>query len=271
MSHTRGAAEDEAPLDHEQHKQHRRLVGKIQRHNQTSAVEQRNWQHSLTTRSSRSGTLRAQGACDNLRAKIQTQDKRVPLNIDTDTDANMRQEEHTRICDTLSWSISTLRKQNTSNTSTAESELYAINTAAQESLHISNFIKEAFEVRTNIGIHTNSSAASSIAVRYITESKAHRAATALHTTTCQEQINHNAQSKIRGQSSRLPNKACQLRYPQQTHVQRWPVRPSQQFHTSNYSSQHSLLNKRRAGQFPFTAHARAIQLSFRYIAMVFSA
>ena len=56
--------------------------------------------------------------------------------------------------------------------SSAESELYAIGTAAQESLYISNFIKEAFEVRTNVRIHRDSSAAKSIAM-YIKESKAH--------------------------------------------------------------------------------------------------
>ena len=40
-----GTAEDEAPLDQEQHKKYRRLVGKIQwlahTHDQTSAMEQR--------------------------------------------------------------------------------------------------------------------------------------------------------------------------------------------------------------------------------------
>ena len=49
--------------------------------------------------------------------------------------------------------------------SSAESELYAIGAAAQESLYISNFIKEAIEVRANIRIHTDSSAAKSIAMR----------------------------------------------------------------------------------------------------------
>ena len=41
----------------------------------------------------------------------------------------------------------------------------ALGAAAQESLYISNFIKEAFEVRTSIRIHTDSSAAKSMAMR----------------------------------------------------------------------------------------------------------
>ena len=79
-------------------------------------------------------------------------------------------EKRNRICTVLLWSSSTLWQQNTSNNSTFE--LYAIGTAAQESLYISNFIKEAFEVRTNIRIHTDSSAAKSIAMREGTSKKA---------------------------------------------------------------------------------------------------
>ena len=58
--------------------------------------------------------------------------------------------------------------------SAAESELYAIGTAARESLYISNFIKEAFEVRVNINTHTDSSAAKSIATREGASNKAKR-------------------------------------------------------------------------------------------------
>ena len=43
-----------------------------------------------------------------------------------------------------------------SSVSSAESELYAIGTGAQEGLHIANFIKEATTTKVNIRIHTDS-------------------------------------------------------------------------------------------------------------------
>ena len=108
----------------------------------------------------------------NLRPKIQTQDKRIPLNIDTYTDANWALCETTRKSTTgfvLYFFGAAVqygsRTQATIALSSAESELYAIGTAAQESLSIGNFIKEAFEVRINIRIHTDSSAAKSIWMR----------------------------------------------------------------------------------------------------------
>ena len=66
------------------------------------------------------------------------------------------------------------RTQATIALSSAEAELYASGTAAQESLYISNFIKEAFEARTNIRRHTDSSAAKSIAMREGASKKAKR-------------------------------------------------------------------------------------------------
>ena len=57
-----------------------------------------------------------------------------------------------------------LWKHSTSNNVTFISRVRA-GTAAQESLYISNFIKEAFGVRTNIRIHTDRSAAKSITMR----------------------------------------------------------------------------------------------------------
>ena len=76
----------------------------------------------------------------------------------------------------LLWSSSTLWQQNTSNNSTFINRVRTvrIGTAAQESLYISNFIKEAFEARTNIRTHTDSSAAKSIAMREGTSKKAKR-------------------------------------------------------------------------------------------------
>ena len=57
-----------------------------------------------------------------------------------------------------------LWKQNTSNNSTFISRVRA-GAAAQESLYISKFIKEALGVRTNIRTHADSSAANSITMQ----------------------------------------------------------------------------------------------------------
>ena len=59
--------------------------------------------------------------------------------------------------------------------SSAESELYAIGTGAQEGLHIANFIKEATTTKTtkvNIRIHTDSTSGKSIATRIVSSKKA---------------------------------------------------------------------------------------------------
>ena len=108
----------------------------------------------------------------NLRPKIQTQDKRTPLNIDTYTDANWASCETTRkstegfvLCFFGAAVHYGSRTQATIALSSAESEMCAISTAAQESLYISNFIKEAFEVRTNIRTHTDSSVETLIATK----------------------------------------------------------------------------------------------------------
>ena len=56
--------------------------------------------------------------------------------------------------------------------SSAESELYAIRTGAQEGLHIANFIKEATTTKVNIRIHTDSTSGKSIATRIGSSKKA---------------------------------------------------------------------------------------------------
>ena len=69
----------------------------------------------------------------------------------------------------------TIRQQNTSSgraLSSAESELYAIGTGAQEGLHIANFIKEATTTKVNIRIHTDSTSGKSIATRIGSSKKA---------------------------------------------------------------------------------------------------
>ena len=104
----KGTAEDRAPLDHEQHKQHRRLVGKTQwlaytrpdiSYGPTELARplqaptqfdykklKRMIRHLKGTRYMRR----------NLRPKMQTQDKRTPLSIDTHTDASWASRETTR-------------------------------------------------------------------------------------------------------------------------------------------------------------------------------
>ena len=56
--------------------------------------------------------------------------------------------------------------------SSAESELSAIGTGAQEGLHIPNFIKEATTTKVNIRIHTDSTSGKSIATRIGSSKKA---------------------------------------------------------------------------------------------------
>ena len=58
--------------------------------------------------------------------------------------------------------------------SSAESELYALGTGAQEGLHIANFIKEATTTKVNIRIHTDSTSGKSTATRIGSPKKAKR-------------------------------------------------------------------------------------------------
>ena len=65
------------------------------------------------------------------------------------------------------------RTQATIALSSAEAELYAINTGATEALHISNFLKEALNMKKiNIRIHTDSSSGKSMATRIGSSKKA---------------------------------------------------------------------------------------------------
>ena len=65
------------------------------------------------------------------------------------------------------------RTQATIALSSAEAELYAINTGATEALHISNFMKEALNMKKiNIRIHTDSSSGKSMATRIGASKKA---------------------------------------------------------------------------------------------------
>ena len=189
VSHMKATAEDEAALDHEQHKRYRRLVGKIQwltrpdiSYGAKELARSLQAPTQFDNKKLKHMIRYLQGTRymrHNLRPKIQTQDKRIPLNIDTHTDANWASCETTRKSTTgfvLYFFGAAVhygsRTQATIALSSAESELYAIGTAAQESLCIGNFIKEAFEVRINIRIHTDSSAAKSRPMREGTSKKA---------------------------------------------------------------------------------------------------
>ena len=249
-----GTAKDEAPLDQEQHKRYRRLVGKIQWLSHTrpdisyGAKELARSPQAPTQLDNKK--VKRMIRClegtrymrHNLRPKIQTQDKRTPLNIDTYTDANWalcETTQHHRICTVLLWS-STLWQQNTSSNST-------FITAAQESLYISNFIKEAFEVRTNIRIHTDSSAAKPVAMREGTSKKAKHIE--LRHLFIQQLVESKiiTTHKVKSEDNPpdLPTKfvGCDTlnRHMYMLACEATP----QQFHTSEYSSQHRLLNNRR--------------------------
>ena len=133
-------------------------------------------------------------------------------------------EERNGICDTSSEQqyTSGSRTRATIALSPEEPELV-------QQHYSSNFIKEAFGVRTNIRIHADSSAAK----------------------------NHDARRYIKKANH------IQLRDSQQAHVHSWRVRPSQQFHISKYSSQHSLLNNSCTGHLSLsTTNVKVLQLSF---------
>ena len=154
VPHTKGT--DEAPLDQERHKQHRRLFGKTQWLAYTRpdfSYGAKELARSLHDYKKLKHMIRyLQGTrCVrlNLRPKIQTQGKLIPLNIDTYTDANWASRETTRKSTTgfvIFFFGAAVRygskTQATIAPSSAESELCAIGTAAQESLYFSNFINQ---------------------------------------------------------------------------------------------------------------------------------
>ena len=110
---------------------------------------------------------------------MQHGDKRVPVDIDIYTDANWGSCQTTRKS-TTGFAIHYLgtrihfasRTQAVVALSSAESELYAIGAACTEGLYIRNFVQEAFDIKTNLKIHTDSSAAKSITMREGTSKKA---------------------------------------------------------------------------------------------------
>ena len=176
ISHPKTTIEDETALDQEQHSAYRRLVGKIQWLAYTrpdisygakelarslqapTQIDNKKLKHMIRYLK---GTRYWKHA---LRPTAQIQDRRIPINIDICTDANWASCETTRKSTTgfvTHFLGATVhygsRTHATIALSSAESELYAIGTAAQESIYISNFVKEALDTKTNIRIHTDSS------------------------------------------------------------------------------------------------------------------
>ena len=185
--------EDDAPLDQQQHARYRRLVGKIQwlsytrpdisfatkelarALQQPTANDDKKLKHLIRY-------LKGTAAWKHsLRPTIRLNNHdKMPLDSEVYTDANWASCETTRKS-TTGFSIHFLganihfgsRTQATVALSSAESELYAIGTAATEALHIRNFLSEAFTTRKiNIRIHTDSSSAKSIAIRQGSSKKA---------------------------------------------------------------------------------------------------
>ena len=242
----RGAAEDEAPPDHEQHKQHRRLVGKVQwlayarpdisygakelaRSPQApTQFDNKKFKHMIRhLKGTRYLRRNRQPKCRHMSSEPRATSTHTQM--PTGHHARQTRKSTTGFVTQFFGAAIHIWKQNTSNNGTFISRV-RIGTAAQESLYISNFIKEAFGARTNIRTHADSSAAKSITMREGTSQK--------------------------------PNH-IQLRHSQQAHVHSWPVSPSQQFHTSKYSSQHSLLNNSCTGHLSLSrTKVKALQLSF---------
>ena len=156
ISHPKTTIEDETALDQEQRKEYRSLVGKIQWLAQTrpdisygakelarslqapTQIDNKKLKHMMRYLK---GTRYWKHA---LRPTAQRQDRRIPINIDVYTDANWASCGTTRKS-TTGFVIHLLgatvyygrRTQATVALSSAESELYAIGTAAQESIYIS--------------------------------------------------------------------------------------------------------------------------------------
>ena len=191
----KGAAEDEAPLDHG------RLVGKTQRLDKiatsTNTVRQQETQaHGKALKGTRY-------ARHNLRPKTQTQDARIPLNIDARTDANWASCETTRNSATrfvLHVFAATTHYGSNNSTSTSRVRTVCDWYCSVGELYISNFINKAVEARANIRVHTDSGAAKSISMREGTSKK--ESILSCETSSYNNCKNHHiAQSEVRGQLS----------------------------------------------------------------------
>ena len=96
------------------------------------------------------------------------------------------------------------RAQSTIALSSAEAELYAINTGATEALHIRSFLTEVLNTKkVNMRIYTDSSSAKSMATRIGSSKKAkHRVETSLYPTIGAQRRRANPQDQHGGKSGR---------------------------------------------------------------------
>ena len=184
------SANDEAPLDKQEHADYRRAVGKLQwltytRPDISFATKelardlQQPTQQSLRKLKHLLRYLRGTQQYKMYIRPTTTPQTTAPIDINIYVDADWAGCPNTRkstsgFIVTMMGSVVQFgsRTQAVVALSSAESELYAIGTGAQEALHIANFIKEATTTKVNIRIHTDSTSGKSIATRIGSSKKA---------------------------------------------------------------------------------------------------
>ena len=187
---------DDAPLDAQEHADYRRAVGKLQwltytRPDISFATKelardlQQPTQQSLRKVKHLLRYLRGTQHYKMILRTTHTPQTKEPIDLNIYVDADWAGCPSTRkstsgFIVTMMGSVVQFgsRTQAVVALSSAESELYAIGTGAQEGLHIANFIKEATTTKVNIRIHTDSTSGKSIANHcnknwLVKESKAH--------------------------------------------------------------------------------------------------
>ena len=185
------SSEMEQPLTKEQHSAYRRAVARMQWMTYTrpdisyatkelarsltgpTTADQQKLKHLLrfTTIYQRHATLQTLRATNSPINGRSTRYRRVrgqPLGR-----LFKNEEVNNRIRDQAHGFNNTLRQPHTIALSSAEVELYAINTGAKEALHIRNLLQEALNIKKmNILIHTESSSGKSMATRIGSAKKA---------------------------------------------------------------------------------------------------
>ena len=181
---------DDAPLDAQEHADYRRAVGKLQwltdaRPDISFATKelardlQQPTQQSIRKVKHLLRYLRGTQHYKMILRTTHTPQTKEPIDLNIYVDADWAGCPSTRkstsgFIVTMMGSVVQFgsRTQAVVALSSAESELYAIGTGAQEGLHIANFIKEATTTKVNIRIHTDSTSGKSIATRIGSSKKA---------------------------------------------------------------------------------------------------
>ena len=169
---------DDAPLDAQERADYRRTVGKLQwltytRPDISFATKelardlQQPTQHGLRKMKHLLRYLRGTQQYKMILRTMRTPQTKEPIDLNIYVDADWAG------CPMMGSVVQFgSRTQAVVALSSAESELYAIGTEAQEGLHIANFIKEATTTKVNIRIHTDSTSGKSIATRIGSSKKA---------------------------------------------------------------------------------------------------